>query len=54
MGTVLHGDVKKDILLPFLQNYINQNYPKIFTFEEANKIYNALAQLKKRDQVVNL
>lgn len=54
MGTALHGDVKKDTLLPFLQNYINQNYPKIFTFEEANKIYNALAQLKKRDQVINL
>ena len=54
MGTVLHGDVKKDVLLPFLQNYIHQNYPKIFGFEEASKIYNALIKIDSQLNIIKL
>jgi len=45
MGLTIGGDIKRNDLLPYIQNYIKEKYPKIFSFEEAEKLYNILMNI---------
>jgi hypothetical protein len=54
IGSVIDGDIKRDELLPYLKNYIKENHPKLFTFEEAEKIYNTLMNIDSEIDITKL
>lgn len=54
IGRVILSDVMGGDLFPYLPNYLKENYPKIFTFEEAEKIYNTLMNINSKVDITKL
>jgi len=54
MGWVILHDVKENELFVFLSKYLEENYPKLFSFEEACKIFNAMFYLKNEIELMEV
>ncbi len=54
VGNVILSDVMGNDLFPYLPNYIKENYPKLFTFEEAEKMYNTLMNIDSEIDITKL
>ncbi len=54
IGRAIYGDVKKDKLLPYLQQYIKTNFSFLFSYDEAKKIYEALLNLDSEEEIMKI
>lgn len=54
MGQVLYGDIEKEKLIIYLNKYIQDCYPKLFSLEEAKKIYNALLNIDTEIDIIKI
>jgi len=54
MGIDILSDTKRKDIFPFLPNYLKENYPKLFTFEEAEKIYKMLMNIENEFIIAKL
>lgn len=54
IGRALMGDIRKNELLVYLSEYLEDKYPKIFSFKEAEKIYNALFNIDDITEIMKL
>jgi hypothetical protein len=54
IGSAIDGDIKREELLPYMKDYIKEKYSIVFTFEEAEKIYNTLMNVENEISITKL
>ncbi len=54
IGNVIVSDTDRDDLFPYLPEYLQTHYPALFSYEEVNKIYNALLNINNEIDITKI
>ena len=54
IGNVMFGDIEKNELITYINQYLKNQYPKLFSFEETEKIYNTLLQINDIVEIMKM
>jgi len=50
----MFGDIEKNELITYINQYLKNQYPKLFSFEETEKIYNTLLQINDIVEIMKM